>query len=86
MVKSGGKVKTNIHFLNFPKDSKEIAIWCSKIKRQDGKDGFKVTRKTVLCDKHFLPDHLTKAAGSKRSRRVQYQFYLLGINGILKVQ
>ena len=69
MVENGEKVKTDIHFLNFPKDPKEIAIWCNKIKRQDGKDGFRVTSKTVLCDKHFLPDHLKKAAGSKRVNR-----------------
>lgn len=65
-VVSGQKMKTGLRFIHFPKDPKEVAVWCNKIKRRNGKDGFKVSRRTVLCHKHFLPNQLKRAIGSAR--------------------
>ena len=67
---NGEKFKSEHHFLYFPKDPKETKLWCNKIKRQDGKDGFRVTRNTVVCHSHFRPVDLKRAPGSKRVNRV----------------
>ena len=48
-----------------------MALWCNKIKRRNGKDGFKVSNKTILCHKHFLPEHLKRAPGSSRVNKVK---------------
>ena len=44
---------TGLHFFRFPQKNPEKLRWCNLIKRVDGIDGFKVTRGTVLCEKHF---------------------------------
>ena len=59
-------MKTGIHFIHFPKDPKEVALWCNKIERRNVKDGFNVSRRTVLCHKHFLSNQLKRAIGSAR--------------------
>ena len=65
-VVSGQKVKTGIHFIHFPKDPKEVALWCNKIKRRNDKDELKVSRRAVLCHKYFVPNKLKRAIGSAR--------------------
>ncbi|XP_070575355.1 uncharacterized protein [Ptychodera flava] len=40
-------------------------IWCSKICRQDGRDGFKVTKSTVICHKHFKKEDIAVSLGAK---------------------
>ena len=45
---------------HFPKEKLERKDWCNLIKRQDGKDGFDVTKSTVVCSKHFLPSNIKR--------------------------
>ena len=51
--------KTGIHFFKFPMKNPEKLKWCNLIKRQDGKDNFKVTNGTYVCQNHF-PDNAIK--------------------------
>ncbi len=44
---------TGLHFFAFLKKNPEKLRWCNLIKREEGRDGFKVTSATVLCEKHF---------------------------------
>ena len=57
---------TGNNFFHFPKEKFEIKDWCNLIKRQDGKDGFKVTKSTVVCSKHFLPSNINRPSGGTR--------------------
>ena len=43
-----------ITLFKFPHANPAKSVWCNRIKRVDGMDGFKVTNTTFLCDKHFL--------------------------------
>ena len=40
--------KSGIHFFKFPDKNPEKQKWCNAIKRQDGKDGFKVSNNTFI--------------------------------------
>ena len=51
---------TGNNFFHFPKEKFEIKDWCNLIKRQDGKDGFKVTNSTLVCSRHFLPSNIKR--------------------------
>ena len=44
---------TGTHFLKFPSLPSEINRWCNLIKRQNNKDGFRVSSNTVLYHHHF---------------------------------
>ena len=57
---------TGNNFFDFPKEKFEIKDWCNLIKRQDRKDGFKVTKSTVVCLKHFLPSNIQRPSGGTR--------------------
>ena len=48
------------HFFKFPQANPAKSVWCNRIKRVDGKDGFKVTNSSFLCDKHFLGSDIKK--------------------------
>ena len=39
---------TGLLFFKFPQSNPDKQRWCNLIKRQDGKDGFKVTKNTFL--------------------------------------
>ena len=54
-IVDGQRVKSNRSFYCFPSDPNSKDEWCRLIKREDGRDGFKVTESTRLCDSHFLP-------------------------------
>ena len=54
------KESTGLHFFHFPQSNLEKSVWCNLIKRQDDRDNFKVTKATVLCDKHFSADDIKK--------------------------
>ena len=46
--------RTGINFFSFPiNDSGRLQKWCSLIRRQNNRDGFKVGKHTKLCNKHF---------------------------------
>lgn len=48
-----------------------MTLWCNKIERINGRDRFKVSNKTVLCHKHFLPENSTRAPGSSKVNKVK---------------
>ena len=48
------------HFFKFPQANPAKSLWCNRIKRVDGMDGFNVTNSTFLCDKHFLDSDIKK--------------------------
>lgn len=51
-----------------PADSSRRKLWCNLIKRHDGKDGFKITDSTRVCEKHFEPSLIYRAPGGTRKR------------------
>ena len=46
--------------------------WCNLIKRQDGKDGFKITESTRVCEKHFEPSMVYRPPGGTRKRLLEH--------------
>ena len=65
-IQNNERKPTGNNFFHFPKEKFEIKDWCNLIKRQDGKDGFKVTKSTVVCSKHFLPSSINRPYGGTR--------------------
>ena len=68
---------SGLHFFRFPQKNPDKLCWCNLIKRVDGRDGFKVTNATVLCEDHFAmedikrnPNHWRLVAGSAPSRNL----------------
>ena len=55
----------NVSFI-FPKDTSAVRDWCNLIKRQNGKDGFKVSGSTYVCSKHFLHSDVRRPPGGTR--------------------
>ena len=69
-------------FFHFPIEKFKIKDWCNLIKRQDGKDGFKVTKSTVVCSKHFLPSNIKRPSGGGQGihlRKDQDLYFTIGI-------
>ena len=46
-------IRTTVHFLKFPAKNPDKNQWYNLIKRQEGRDGFKVNKNTYLCHLHF---------------------------------
>ena len=65
-IQNNERKSTGNNFFHFPKEKFEIKDWCNIIKRQDRKDGFKVTKSTVVCSKHFLPSNINRPSGGAR--------------------
>ena len=68
---------SGLHFFRFPQKNPDKLRWCNLFKRVDGRDGFKVTNATVLCEDHFAmeeikrnPNHRRLVAGSAPSRNL----------------
>jgi len=59
---------SGLHFFKFPTKNTRKARWCNLIKRQHGRDGFRVSENTVICEKHFRKHEIIKGAGGVRSR------------------
>lgn len=57
-------------FFKFPTKGPRKARWCNLIKRQDGRDGFRITEKTVICDNHLKKDDVKKSIGGVRVKLV----------------
>ncbi|XP_057297120.1 uncharacterized protein LOC130626026 [Hydractinia symbiolongicarpus] len=49
--------------VEFPKDPSLRKVWCNRIKRVDGKNNFRVTNYTVLCEKHFEKSDIIRPPG-----------------------
>ena len=62
-IQNNERKPTRNNFCHFPKEKYEIKDCCHLIKRQDGKDSFKVTESTVACSKHFLPSSMKRPSG-----------------------
>ena len=58
-----------IHFFKFPQTNPDKQRWCNLIKRQDGKDGFKVTKNTFLCHVHFMETDIRKTINQWRLKK-----------------
>ena len=63
----GRPVSSGITFFKFPQDKNRRKLWCNRIKRVDGKDGFNVTFST-LCEKHFKSEDVLRAPGGTRKK------------------
>ncbi|XP_057292493.1 THAP domain-containing protein 1-like [Hydractinia symbiolongicarpus] len=64
----GERVTSKISFFTFPESANRVKYWCSRIKRVNGKDNFKVTKTTVLCEKHFRPEDIYRPPGGTKKR------------------
>ena len=49
-----------------PLQNPKKVLWCNRIGKIDGKDGFKVTKNTKICHIHFNPDDITRVPGGSR--------------------
>ena len=47
---SSDSSESGLHFFKFPQKTQQEALVYNLIKRQDGKDGFRVTSGTYLCE------------------------------------
>ena len=52
---------TGIHFFKFPSLPSEINRWCNLIKKQNNKDGFRVSSNTISCHHHFTEKDIKKS-------------------------
>ena len=64
-TKSQGK-KTRFRFFTFPKNEKLRRIWVNRVARKSGKDGFRITKTTVVCNVHFRADDMMRVLGGSR--------------------
>ena len=65
-IEDGVRKPTGNVFFIFPKDAAAIRDWCCLIKRQNRKDGFKMSGSTYVCSKHFLPTNVKRPPGGTR--------------------
>ena len=65
MYDANGK-KTRFRFFTFPKDEKLRRIWENRVARKSGKDGFRITKATVVCNVHFRTDDILRVPGESR--------------------
>ena len=69
-MENGIRIKTGDSFFSFPRSNHEVNRWCNLIKRQNGKDGFSVTRGTVIREKHFKKEDLKRVPGGSRYKHI----------------
>ena len=60
--------RSGLHFFKFPTKNPAKARWCNLIKRQDRRDGFRVSENAVICEKHFRKHDIIKGFGGVRCR------------------
>ena len=65
MYDSIGK-KTRFRFFTFPKNEKLRRNWENRVARKSGKDGFRTTKATVVCNVHFRADDILRVPGGSR--------------------
>lgn len=59
---------SGLHFFKFPTKNPAKRRWCNLIKRQDGRDGFRVNKNTVICEKHFRKHEIIRGLGGVRCK------------------
>ena len=67
-MQNGERVKTGVRMFEFPGSKDEKKKWCCLIKRQEGKDNFRISSSTKVCQKHFLPDKIIRTPSGTRVR------------------
>ena len=70
VVNSQQEKDADFKFFKFPDDPGEVKVWCKEIKRQNGRDRFKVTKCAVVCSKHFEKSKVFKPPGGTRFRLI----------------
>ena len=60
--------RSGLHFFKFPTKNPAKPRWCNLIKRQDRRDGFRVSENTVICEKHFRKHNIIKGVGVVRCK------------------
>ena len=65
------RVPTKISFFCFPQEQSERNAWCNLIKRRENKDGFRISKSTRVCEKHFLPEKIYRPPGRTRKILIQ---------------
>jgi len=60
--------RSGIRFFKFLMKNPAKACWRNLIKRQDRRDGFRVSENTVICKKHFKKHEIIKGVGGVRCR------------------
>lgn len=61
--------KSGVHFFKFPQTNPEKNRWCNLIKRQDGKDNFKVSANTYVCQHHFKDSDIKRNPNTWRLKK-----------------
>ena len=54
------------HFFSVPLKNPEKTIWCNKLGKVEGKDGFRVSKNTKVCHAHFNNEDVLKVPGGSR--------------------
>ena len=65
------RVLTKISFFCFPQEQSERNAWCNLIKRKENKNGFRISKSTRVCEKHFLPEKIYRPPGGTRKRLIK---------------
>lgn len=67
---------SSFSFFKFPTKNPSRNVWCNLVKRQHGRDGFKVTESTVICDQHFKESDIYRPPGGSRRRLKKGNVYI----------
>ena len=52
--------RTSFHFFKMPLKSPQKTLWCNRMGKREGVDGFSVTNNTKVCHLHFRPEDIMK--------------------------
>ena len=58
--------RSMFHFFRVPLKNPQKTIWCNKLGKVEGKDGFRVTKNTKVCHAHFNNEDVLKVPGGSR--------------------
>ena len=60
--------RSQFHFFQVPLKSPQKTIWCNRMGKVDGKDGFFLNKHTRICNQHFSEQDVIRVPGGKRWR------------------
>ena len=52
---NGQRINNHRKYFEIPTETNLKNLWCKLMRREDGRDGFVVSKETRVCDAHFLP-------------------------------
>ena len=64
------RVPTKISFFFSLQEQSESNAWCNLIKRKENEDGFRITKSTQVCEKHFLAEKIYRLPGGTRKKLI----------------